>query len=122
MVKCYTQFDRPDFLDQSEIMDQESDVDTSGYRSVEEQIRAIMDAGQRLHQARVEEYDYPNDDSLSDEVNDPTRSMDFDMADASQMMNELAMKQRKGATKVAKPAKSPSGSEVNATKVADDLE
>lgn len=58
-------------------------VETAGYISARQQIEALMNAGLRLSVARKELYDFP-DGEIINEVTDPTRVANYDMADAFQ--------------------------------------
>lgn len=81
----FTQFsNRPQYAGQA--MDDSYIVEMGGYVDPKTQIEAFLLAGKRLVAGRAEAYDYPDgkDDGLP---MDPTRSKNFDMADASQALN-----------------------------------
>lgn len=61
-------------------------VDKAGYVSGMKRIEAIMNAGQRLVEARREEYD--SSDGSEPEL-DPTRNPGFDLADATSIARPL---------------------------------
>lgn len=80
----YTEYIRP--KSDAEINSGEKKVETAGYIPAEIQIEDMIMAGQRLNQARAERFDFPDgrDDDL---FMDPTRSPNFDLADASSLAN-----------------------------------
>lgn len=65
-------------------------VETAGYIPAEVQIRNMMVAGQRLGEYRAEMYDYGEEVSDDEAIGDPTRSPNFDLADAAQLARGLA--------------------------------
>lgn len=71
--------------------DGKTDVDRAGYISAQKRIENIMFAGMRLVQSRREMYDFLGDE-LDTSFDDPTRSKNWDLADAFQM--DLAVKER----------------------------
>ena len=76
-----------------QVMDVEDNVELGGYVDPRTQIEAFFEAGKRLTAGRREMYDLP-DGQYKDEPMDPTRSPNFDMADAS-MINNAAMERIK---------------------------
>lgn len=88
----FTQFIRPDVNQVVEYPSDVSNVQIAGYRSNADQITALIDAGMRLQQAREDMYDYADDASIDDSVTDPTRSNDFDLADAAQIAHQIVPK------------------------------
>lgn len=64
-------------------------------------IEQMIAAGQRLEDYRGELYDFQNDEEIDWDYQDPTRNPGYDPADASEMLIELAKKQ-KAAMKEAK--------------------
>lgn len=87
----YNREKQPGEINSGEIL-----VDKAGYVSKHKRIKAIMDAGERLIAARREMYDYiqnaPDDETEPDI--DPTRSPNFDMADATQLTMEINERKR----------------------------
>ena len=61
-------------------------VETAGYISAEQRITNMMLAGQRLVESRRVHYDLQGDydESAIQEYSDPTRSPNYDLADATQ--------------------------------------
>lgn len=97
----------------------ESIVETAGYIPGEVRIKNLLMAGQRLAEARAEQYDWP-DGVLTDDPIPFGRRMDTDMAEATQRGLELtdrltkAMKKKIAETKrgdgpepVSEPAQAP---------------
>lgn len=58
-------------------------VDRAGYISAQRRIENMIFAGQRLVQSRRESFDFP-DGKIDESFQDPTRSKNYDMADATQ--------------------------------------
>lgn len=70
-------------------------VEQAGYISKQKRIDNIIAAGQRLIMARSEMYDYPP--GVEPDINapmDPTRRKDFDLADASMLLNTIQPKKK----------------------------
>lgn len=102
--KYYTQDERPNKKEfQEDYTNAENLVETAGYISPEQQIRNLIDAGERLNAFRDEMYDYNNDYIITgDEEVDPTRSGNYDLADAFQdslKVNQRLKKQAEEAKK-----------------------
>lgn len=89
MVRFNTPYDR--VRQPPEVNPGGSNVDRAGYISAHKRIENIMYAGQRLVQSRREMYDFEGDE-IDEDFNDPTRSKNYDMADAFQA--DLAAKER----------------------------
>ena len=83
-VKIYTARKRPAKV--LEVNDGESLVETAGYISAEQRITNMMLAGQRLVESRRVMYDLQGEynDATIHEFSDPTRSPNYDLADATQ--------------------------------------
>ena len=62
-------------------------VERAGYIPTKQQIENYMLAGKRLaaYRASQGEYDFPPGQEIDENFSDPTRSGDFDLADASQL-------------------------------------
>ena len=58
-------------------------VETAGYIPAQVRIENMMLAGRRLADARKEMYDFPAGVEPDESLSDPTRSPNFDMADAT---------------------------------------
>lgn len=60
-------------------------VESQGYIPAEVQIEQLISAGKRLGEYRDEMYDFGADEEVPDDFSDPTRSSNFDLADASRL-------------------------------------
>lgn len=60
-------------------------TEQAGYVPPKIQIENMILAGRRLNEARLNQFDFPNEESIDENASDPTRSGNFDLADASQM-------------------------------------
>lgn len=82
-------------------------VDKTGFIPAQRRIENIINAGRRLVAARSEMYDFP-DDKIDENFIDPTRSPNFDMADAFQLSevakNNMQESKRQAAVKAAEKA------------------
>ena len=63
--------------------DPESETEQSGYIPPKVQIENMILAGQRLDHARSQ-YDFESEEDIDDDLYDPTRSGNYDLADATQ--------------------------------------
>ena len=68
-----------------EEIDSKSITEQSGYIPPERQIQDMMNAGRRLQEYRMSQYDFASPDDIDESLSDPTRSANFDLADATQM-------------------------------------
>lgn len=59
-------------------------VETAGYMSAQKRIENMILAGQRLVDYRKSQFDFPEGE-IDESFEDPTRSPNFDLADASQI-------------------------------------
>lgn len=75
-----------------EKVDNHSETERAGYIPAKNRIENLILAGQRLKVARAELYDFGPDDEVDESFSDPTRSANYDMADASQQ--SLAVEHR----------------------------
>lgn len=66
-------------------------VEVAGYISAQKRIENMILAGQRLIAYRREQFDF-EEGSVDEDFNDPTRSSNYDLADAFQ--TEIALKER----------------------------
>ena len=71
-----------------------SHVEKAGYIPAQARIENMMLAGQRLVAHRAEMYDFKELKDIDESFTDPTRSKNFDMADASQFALNLDQKQK----------------------------
>lgn len=60
-------------------------VETSGYIPAKNQIETLIQAGMRLSEYRREAYDFGHGEPVDDNYVDPTRSPNFDLADAHEL-------------------------------------
>lgn len=81
-VVFYTQFKRP--TERLEFNEGPKITETAGYIPAKQQIENLILAGQRLAEYREENYDFGKDDEIDEDFTDPTRSPNYDLADASQ--------------------------------------
>ena len=63
--------------------DSESETEQAGYIPPKVQIENMILAGQRLDHARSQ-YDFESEEDIDEDLIDPTRSGNFDLADATQ--------------------------------------
>ena len=68
-----------------EKIDSKSITEQSGYIPPDRQIQDMMNAGRRLQEYRMSQYDFASPDDIDESLSDPTRSANFDLADATQM-------------------------------------
>nr|QJB19761.1 MAG: hypothetical protein [Microvirus sp.] len=61
-------------------------VEKAGYIPAKDQIETMINAGQRLADARA--YEFGPDDDVPDDYYDPTRNPGFDLSDATIMANQ----------------------------------
>lgn len=89
----YTQYRRPE--KQPEVLGGEVLVEREGYVPAKEQIEGMFMAGRRLVAGRGY-FEFPPEGEIPEDYQDPTRDPNFDMADASQMTQNLLTKSAKG--------------------------
>lgn len=84
-----------------------SNVERAGYIPTKKRIENLMLAGQRLVESRREEYDFP-DGKIDENFSDPTRSPNFDLADATALSravdSRLSEQKRKAVSEASKKA------------------
>ena len=73
----------------AELCDPKSETEQAGYIPPQRQIEDMMLAGRRLDDYRKSQFDFPDDDSIDEDVYDPTRAGNFDLSDASQMSYDV---------------------------------
>lgn len=76
-------------------------VERAGYISSQKRIESMIQAGQRLSDYRKQQFDFP-DGEIVEDYQDPTRSPNFDLSDATQM--QLAAEARLKASQTAQEA------------------
>lgn len=74
-----------------ETPDSKSETEQAGYIPPKQQIEQMILAGRRLDDFRKEQFDFDSEEEIDEELYDPTRSVNFDLADATQM--QIAVKQ-----------------------------
>lgn len=67
-----------------EVLDSKSETEQAGYISPQKQIENMILAGRRLDDYRKGQYDFDSEEEIDEELYDPTRSGNFDLADATQ--------------------------------------
>ena len=99
--------------------DPESETEQSGYIPPKVQIENMILAGQRLDHARSL-YDFESEDDIDEDLYDPTRAANYDLADATQSALGVEARLREAAQKPSQTAQeapegaskpSPGGSE-----------
>ena len=99
---------------QYEVIDPHSETEQAGYIPPQIQIENMILAGERLNQSRKEQYDFASADEIDEDAYDPTRSGNFDLADATRlaMEAEASIAESQKASKVASkaPEKAPEAS------------
>jgi len=66
----------------------EKHTEKQGYIPAKQRIENLIDAGKRLKEYRNEQYDFP-DGKIDENFMDPTRTRNFDMADATALKHDL---------------------------------
>ena len=91
-VQFRTAYDRPPV--KLEINKDEKLVETAGYIPAQKRIENMINAGQRLVDYRKSQYDFDDEKSIDPDFRDPGRSLNFDMADATQLQLSTAERLR----------------------------
>lgn len=79
-----TPYQEKRFKTPPEVNSGETLVETAGYISAQKRIENMILAGQRLVDYRKGQFDFP-DGQIDESFQDPTRSPNFDLADATQL-------------------------------------
>lgn len=87
--EVYDQFHRPPVV--MEENDGKSIVEMAGYIPAHIQIQQMMEAGERLNRSRRDQYDYASEEEDDGRI-DPTRDSNFDLSDASRILNDVDSK------------------------------
>lgn len=95
-MQFMTRYNRPEVV--YEVGGGELLVERAGYIPPKKQIEQFMLAGKRLEASRRELFDFPDGKDTGEF--DPTRVPNFDMADASQLLNPAAERVRHGIQKI----------------------
>lgn len=101
-MEFYTQWNRPP-VKELEMNDGETITEVQGYIPAKKQIENLLTAGARLSAYRRELYDFGPGDEVPEGFEDPTRSPNFDMADAS-ALGEAVERRLRAQAKAAKEA------------------
>lgn len=83
----------------------ETKVDTVGYISSQQRIENLMLAGQRLVAHRSQRYDFEQGSPVDENFADPTRSTNFDLADAHRIAEQVNERLLKASQTVQEPPK-----------------
>jgi len=87
----YSQYDRPEKVcyenNSGEIL-----VERGQSIPVKQRVEEFLSAGRRLMQVRQEQYDFAPGTPVDENAYDPTRRLDYDIAEASQTMLSLEAK------------------------------
>lgn len=89
-------------------------TETAGYVSTKRRIEEMIQAGERLVQARQEQFDFMDEVDMDEQDPDPTRQPGFDLADASMIAQDLRFrlkaqqKNRQAVTPTPTPSESAS--------------
>lgn len=100
MIRFTSGFDVHNFL--PEKLSHKKIVEVAGYVPAQIRIENLINAGLRLEQSRMEEFDLPDGEMSDDFVPDPTRQRNYDLADASRDLSDARSRinSRKASTKV----------------------
>ena len=88
-----------------EVIDPHSETEQAGYIPPQIQIENMILAGQRLDASRRALYDFDSEEDIDENAFDPTRSGNFDLADATQMAMETEISLRDQALEADKARK-----------------
>ena len=102
---------RSRFKEAPEEHTQESLTERAGYIPAKEQIENFMLSGRRLAEYRKEQYDYESEDQDDGESMDPTRSPNYDLADASRSLNAINSRQESEKKRKSRVKASDNGAE-----------
>lgn len=90
-----------------EMLSSTSETEQAGYIPPQIQIENMILAGHRLAESRMSQYDFASEDDIDEMAIDPTRSGNFDLADATQMAMDAAARiedAKSAASNAVKPA------------------
>ena len=86
-MKFDTKYERK--LDKGEDISPESKTEQAGYIPPQVQIERMMMSGAALNNYRREQYDFGSEDEIDDTVSVPVRDPNFDLADGTQLANQV---------------------------------
>ena len=80
---------------EKKLVDETCIVETAGYQPKERLIQSLIMAGQRLQEVRLDEFDGQSVEEALEKA-DITRSSDFDIVDAYNVLDQLSEQKRSG--------------------------
>lgn len=80
---------------EEKLVDETCIVETAGYQPKEKLIQSLIMAGERLQEVRLDEFDGNTVEEALEKV-DITRSSDFDIIDAFDMLDKLSEQEKSG--------------------------
>lgn len=83
---------------EKKLVDETCIVETAGYQPKENLINSLILAGQRLQEVRLDEFDGQSVEEALEKA-DITRSSDFDIVDAYNMLDQLSEQKESGDSK-----------------------
>lgn len=90
-----------------EEVDSSSETEQAGYIPATKQIENMILAGKRLDSSR-QQFDFASEDEIDEDLYDPTRSGNFDLADASQAQIAVQQSLQEQALKASQTVQEPS--------------
>ena len=87
-----------DLEKEKKLVDETCIVETAGYQPKEKLINSLILAGQRLQEVRLDEFDGQTAEEALEKV-DITRSSDFDIVDAYNLLDQLSEQKKSGDSK-----------------------
>ena len=87
-----------DVKKEKKLVDETCIVETAGYQPKERLIQSLIMAGQRLQEVRLDEFDGQSVEEALEKA-DITRSSDFDIVDAYNVLDQLSEQKESGDSK-----------------------
>ncbi len=97
-MRFRTPYNFNDFGEEKKLVDETCIVETAGYQPKEKLIQSLIMAGQRLQEVRLDEFDGNSVEEALEKA-DVTRSSDFDIVDAYNLLDELSEQKKSGDSK-----------------------
>lgn len=97
-MRFRTPYNFDDFEEEKKLVDDSCIVETAGYQPKERLIQSLIMAGQRLQEVRLDEFDGNTVEEALEKA-DITRSSDFDIVDAFNLLNQLSEQEKSGDSK-----------------------
>ena len=94
-MKFRTPYNFDSFEEEKKLVDETCIVETAGYQPKEKLINSLIMAGQRLQEVRLNEFDGESVEEALEKA-DVTRSSDFDIVDAYNMLDKLSKQEKSG--------------------------